>query len=231
MSTQSAAARDHDEVYDLLPWYVNRTLESKQIDLVSQHINQCTECQREVQFLRVLCDGIAEDANEQYREHADIEHSLSSVMDKIDLEENNRPSFDSWVSRLKDNLSELSWRSLDLPTQQWAAIAAAGVLAVGLGGMMYVSSTNDDYTVLSSPDTEPLSLRLVVDVEAPEYKEAALSIISIELEKIDRNFMIEEDPQGSYTVIIEDAISVHEVNDVINILESKREISEVSMSQ
>jgi anti-sigma factor RsiW len=38
----------HQEVWELLPWYVNRTLEAQELAHVEQHLARCPACQEEV---------------------------------------------------------------------------------------------------------------------------------------------------------------------------------------
>lgn len=45
---KSAAGRVHDEVWALLPWFVNGTLDEFEATRVRNHMRTCTRCQREV---------------------------------------------------------------------------------------------------------------------------------------------------------------------------------------
>ena len=38
----------HQEVWELLPWYVNRTLDAQELAQVEQHLARCPACQEEV---------------------------------------------------------------------------------------------------------------------------------------------------------------------------------------
>lgn len=45
-------ASAHAAVDALLPWYVNKTLRGEDLALVEQHVPGCTQCQREIAWLR-----------------------------------------------------------------------------------------------------------------------------------------------------------------------------------
>ena len=49
----------HDEVQELLPWFVNGTLASDAVERVEAHISECAECRSDVDAERRLARGIA----------------------------------------------------------------------------------------------------------------------------------------------------------------------------
>ena len=52
----------HQQAQRLLPWWVNGTLEGSELEVVSQHLAQCVQCQREVEELRQLREAYAQTA-------------------------------------------------------------------------------------------------------------------------------------------------------------------------
>ena len=78
MSNQITSHTEHDEVFALLPWFVNRTLEDKKKPAVVRHLESCRDCQREVQFLETLHKSVESDARDNHRLHADVEMSWES---------------------------------------------------------------------------------------------------------------------------------------------------------
>jgi len=50
----------HRVVDALLPWYVNATLKSDELELVTRHLAECAQCRREVDWLRELHAACAE---------------------------------------------------------------------------------------------------------------------------------------------------------------------------
>ena len=52
----------HQEILELLPWYLNGTLEASERDQVETHLHSCSSCQREADELMSLQSVILEDA-------------------------------------------------------------------------------------------------------------------------------------------------------------------------
>lgn len=50
---------EHDTVQELLPWYVNGTLDAGEIARVEAHLQDCAECREELAFDRRLAQGVA----------------------------------------------------------------------------------------------------------------------------------------------------------------------------
>jgi hypothetical protein len=44
----------HQEIIELLPWYVNATLDQQERDLVASHLEGCSECAKEVRSLTAI---------------------------------------------------------------------------------------------------------------------------------------------------------------------------------
>ncbi len=62
----------HVEAERLLPWLVNGTLQNEERGLVEQHLVDCAQCQREVEWLRALqaqaaCDDKTTDAADTHQ--------------------------------------------------------------------------------------------------------------------------------------------------------------------
>lgn len=50
---------EHDTVQELLPWYVNGTLDAEEVARVEAHLGGCAECREELAFDRRLAQGVA----------------------------------------------------------------------------------------------------------------------------------------------------------------------------
>ena len=48
----------HDEVQELLPWFVNRTLDAADVERVQAHLGECSECRLELEAERQLAAAI-----------------------------------------------------------------------------------------------------------------------------------------------------------------------------
>ncbi|MEO1018827.1 MAG: zf-HC2 domain-containing protein [Pseudomonadota bacterium] len=94
----------HGEVWELLPWYVNRTLDEPETALVETHLRECVTCRRELAELQDHQNVLRQSA---WQEEG-LEHSLASMNTQLDRE--NAPATqphgnglgDFW-QRLKEN--------------------------------------------------------------------------------------------------------------------------------
>ncbi len=75
---------DHQKVWEILPWYVNGTLEGHEHEFVARHILRCQSCADEV----VRCQSIATAvrSSEEAARTASPEH-LARLMERIDRAE------------------------------------------------------------------------------------------------------------------------------------------------
>jgi anti-sigma factor RsiW len=67
----------HDQVQQLLPWYVNGTLEAGEIATVEAHLAECAECRADLAAEQVLARDIA-------ALPIDVEHAWSALSERID---------------------------------------------------------------------------------------------------------------------------------------------------
>jgi hypothetical protein len=51
----------HRRIVELLPWFVNRTLERREAEEVERHVAQCQSCRAEIAMLRAMQDAAAAD--------------------------------------------------------------------------------------------------------------------------------------------------------------------------
>jgi len=237
MSNQISKHPDHEEIFSLLPWYVNRTLVGEKRGAVSSHIENCHECQHEIQFLESMSDTVKSDSQAAYRENADIDKSLANVMNRIDDKSHQTSALDADASSLRNRLSEFFKFAMTLPVtlpatlpvNRWGATALAGTLVAVLGFQMYFSQSNDDYSVLSSSDITDSSMRLSVEMTTAVDQQQAQSIIEQGVEKLGQQIDIETKADGVYTVIFKDSVTVTELSKLISDLESEVQIKRVEI--
>ncbi|MDI9238405.1 zf-HC2 domain-containing protein [Lysobacter sp. LF1] len=111
----------HSEAERLLPWYVNETLDDAEQARVDQHLAQCRQCQREVEFLRGLKSACAEP-----RATVDPTAAFRRLQDR--LRPSRAHSRTSLVGRARN-----AWLDLSIPLR--GAVAMSCVLTLGLFGM------------------------------------------------------------------------------------------------
>lgn len=76
---------DHDQLVELLPWYVNGTLDESERGLVQRHIENCAECRDDVEMLAETSRAIRNGSPAPLVPQPDTEHLLAA------LEEDDRP--------------------------------------------------------------------------------------------------------------------------------------------
>ena len=64
-SRSAWSAGNHDDVWELIPWYVNGSLPPEDMALIQRHVAGCTECTLEVSRQRGLAGLIAFDAPDE----------------------------------------------------------------------------------------------------------------------------------------------------------------------
>ena len=75
----------HQEILKLLPWLVNDTLTGKERLRVLNHLNECSECQRERDKLQRLADMVANDS-EPVSDYKPAFNRLLTQVDELELE-------------------------------------------------------------------------------------------------------------------------------------------------
>jgi hypothetical protein len=86
----------HQDVWELLPWYVNGTLGGQELASVGAHLRGCPECQEEVARCQLLATAVRVD------QVADAPvPRIDRVLASIDALEATRVSRGSWWQRLR----------------------------------------------------------------------------------------------------------------------------------
>ena len=140
----------HQEVIELLPWYVNATLDEHERREVSEHLASCMPCRTELEEMTVLQRAVVESSDEL---PAPSQALLKQAMAQIDSFERARQTARSasWLSELKDRVGDalLGWCG-PMPNLARAVVAAQFLLIAGLAGGLGFSLWSDrDHTTLS----------------------------------------------------------------------------------
>ena len=71
---------EHEKVWEILPWYVNGTLESHEREFVARHILRCRSCTDEVERCQSIATAVRseDDARSPSPEH------FARLMERID---------------------------------------------------------------------------------------------------------------------------------------------------
>jgi hypothetical protein len=153
----------HRAADEILPWFVNGTLQGDENTAVEQHVRECARCRREVELLRQLQLVCAADLPAP-----DAAPSFRRLQERI--------AGRRWLGALTDRV-----RGLFRPWQRapvWAkwAIAAefAGIVMLAVRVSMPVSESSGTFQTLGAPAGYAIRVGTVAVVFVPEVTESEL---------------------------------------------------------
>jgi hypothetical protein len=91
----------HKDAFELLPWYVNETLEEDERREVRTHLSNCLVCRRELAFLERLDEAVTTSPDFDFTP----QRGFSALMQRIDMAE--APLARRWWSSLTSGLRTL----------------------------------------------------------------------------------------------------------------------------
>ena len=146
----------HREVWMLLPWYVNGTLEGAEFDLVQQHLRVCITCRKELAEQQRLAEAVGQSSV------MDLVPQLSfaRLLQRIESEGpqvNRRKMGWSKLRSLWARLSEWLSGAL-LPQRAWIAVSLLVLLlALAPAARFWLSSLSREpqYHTLANPNSVP----------------------------------------------------------------------------
>jgi putative zinc finger protein len=123
----------HQEMWELLPWYVNGTLRGQELDAVTGHLSTCVECRGEVGRCRDLAAAVRTTPAVAW---APSSERLARVLAGIDAIEAARAGVGGWREWLRALLAPLRELVRGTPGPMRWALAAQGALVVLLLAVM-----------------------------------------------------------------------------------------------
>jgi hypothetical protein len=172
----------HQEVWELLPWYVNRTLEAQELVQVEQHLAQCPACQEEVTRCHHLATAV-----QLAEEPAPLPSSarLARLMAQIEATEAVGHPTRRWWATLRHTLHKYGALFSETPRVARLVLAVEGALVLLLAAVLVwqmQSVPETLYTTLSRPmdrSAQPWGqIRLVVadQMTVRELRELLLGV-------------------------------------------------------
>jgi hypothetical protein len=226
----------HQELSELLPWYVNKTLQGAELRAVETHLAVCLTCKRELMQLQRLAQAVikegALDSAEQAsflrlkkRLHSGKQLDVHSLPQQVHLGQKPVGVFNS-VSQI-NTANKRGWTSSAMPR---TALAMAAVLLLSLSVLMprYVGNADllgSNFRTLSdAPDAKQdgISANEIRVVFADNVDQQQKNTI---LERVHGRF-VSDNPtaQGVYTVRLEKDMAVKHLLDVIELLRKDNNI-------
>ena len=210
----------HREVWMLLPWYVNGTLEGDEFNLVQQHLRVCITCHREVVEQQRLAEAISQSGVLDLTPQT----SFARLMERIETEGQQVNQRKLGRRRLRFQRAQLSeWLSnVLLPKQVWIAVPIVVLLIALVPAARFwlpsMSTREPQYHTLVSPDSVPAAganeIRVVLakTIDSEQIRQLLLSL----------NGEIVAGPSsaGAYTVRI--ATSDHSNKELLAVLNRLR---------
>lgn len=165
---RSNAKASHRRVSELLPWYLNGTLEGPELDRVESHLRTCESCQIALAAEQRLAHML--------RTSEELAFSPERALDRMrerlatDDTHDGPETTPDWMARL---------RAVAAPVR-WALVAQFLIIAVLGVAVLRLDHEPAPYRTLSTPSegdtSEVTSLRLVFDATASEGDLRALLV-------------------------------------------------------
>ncbi|MGH8613091.1 MAG: hypothetical protein ACREYF_14015 [Gammaproteobacteria bacterium] len=118
----------HHEVWLLLPWYVNRTLEGPELNLVQQHLQICITCRKEIAVQQRLAEAIRNSSVIGLSPQV----AFSRLRERIVIGAQSSKDQTRWWRRHQSRGLDVLARLSSVPVPRPAAIALSLLLMIGL---------------------------------------------------------------------------------------------------
>jgi hypothetical protein len=226
---------DHQELAQLLPWYVNKTLQGSELRAVEDHLAVCLVCKRELLQLQKLAQLVAHSGSIDSAEQASFSRLKKRLQSgqQLDLQALPKPAQTDPIQDAKDNKGNV--RPFNASKQKWKvdtfirpALAMAAALLLSLTVIMPRYAENDlqtgnQYRTLSS-DSQLASKKTneirVVFAENVNQQQKEKILERVQGQIVDKN----PTAQGVYTVRLKRDIAENHITDAIELLRKDNKV-------
>ena len=211
---------NHQQCWELLPWYVNNTLEEVQCNEVAEHVKTCLTCLREINLIQNMGHAIRETEPFSFSQQTGLERLRMRIQaEKPQLHKQTSAWIEPWSSlrNLTNNIRKAH------PFVQRTLVAQSMIIAVALGIIFWPTPQENrlPFITLSDPVITTKyrgpAIRVVFSDEATEG-----TIRKILLE-CHAQIISGPSPFGVYTIIVEESR--------IDILKELRSYEEVQFAE
>jgi hypothetical protein len=206
---------DHQELSQLLPWFVNKTLQGTELKAVENHLAVCLMCKRELNQLQKLAQAVTQDGALDSAEKASFARLKMRLHGVEELSPTQQATGSSNVRQFSkpDTKVRIStaWMRPAL------AMAAAVLLLVTLVMPLSVEKLGNDFRTLSDGQIEKVSananeIRVVFAENIDQQQKDTI------LERVHGQIIDDPTAQGVYTVRLERDIAANHLLDVVDLL-------------
>ena len=206
----------HEQISELLPWYVSGTLSKAELHDVKTHLPDCGECRREVEQLRLLQKAEIDLSGETPELPQDL---LAQALDQIEEYERERGGAREERAGAWERLVT-AWAGLWTPTPVLvrAMVAVQFLLLVGVTAFYLAGIGGDEMGTAGGPGGATVGAQITVRFDASASEET----IRGTLRQVEARIVDGPSALGLYVVqlpatLIEDA----EINRVIEALRAR----------
>jgi hypothetical protein len=146
---KQSEAKRHEQVWELLPWYVNGTLDDSERETVAHHISMCQTCEGEVVRCRTLVSLLSTDDEPAWKPSS---AHFNRLMTRVDRE-SSLPTSERWRLSMHEWLekSRAVFQSTPSP-MRWALAAQTAVMVlIVMATMSTWIAAPLPYSTLSDP--------------------------------------------------------------------------------
>jgi hypothetical protein len=198
--TDASHSYEHQEVWEVLPWYVNGTLDDRERASVEEHLRTCAACQAELARCRDLAaavQGVAEDAWEPSSEHF---ARVLACLDATTASPTPRRSWWDTVRAQYERYGEMLRRTP--PLIRWTLVTQSALTLVVVGILVWQAPWAPErfYQTLSNSSDQTVQKRMQIRVVfAEDITEKELRALLTDV----RGTIVEgPSPVGVYTVAV-----------------------------
>lgn len=145
-STSTLDGAVHQEVQELLPWFVNGTLSDTEAARVAAHVRDCADCARELAQCRVMAEGVKEISDNTINTWQPSAKHFANLMRQVDVASARTPTR-SVLAQLK---GWFAWLDVTPNPARWA-LGLQGALVLMLAVVWLVEPAQQPgYQTMSS---------------------------------------------------------------------------------
>ena len=153
----------HQKVWEILPWYVNGTLEGHEHELVARHILRCQSCADEIVRCQSMATAVR--SSEEAARMPSPEH-LARLMERIDRASASATP-ERWRIRVREWIEKIRLAFQETPSLfRWALAAQTAVIVLLAGATLWQASLAPSllYRTLSDAGSGPELGRVTLQV-------------------------------------------------------------------